>query len=184
MDKWWLVTWTTYGTWLPGDPRGFRTWRGTEYVPPPRRYARLNESTYNRADYADKHANARELSDPAVVLTPVHQNVALSAILKDIETIPLYASAIAVGASHIHLLAKFAERRIRATVGRLKAAATRAIHDADATFQPKRIWAKECHMKSKETEADYRTALNYIKRHFLEGALIHVFTKSTASRSS
>ena len=22
MDRWWLLTWTTYGTWLPGDPRG------------------------------------------------------------------------------------------------------------------------------------------------------------------
>jgi len=23
MDRYWLLTWTTYGTWLPGDPRGF-----------------------------------------------------------------------------------------------------------------------------------------------------------------
>jgi REP element-mobilizing transposase RayT len=23
MDRHWLLTWTTYGTWLPGDPRGF-----------------------------------------------------------------------------------------------------------------------------------------------------------------
>ena len=23
MDRFWLLTWTTYGTWLPGDPRGF-----------------------------------------------------------------------------------------------------------------------------------------------------------------
>jgi REP element-mobilizing transposase RayT len=23
MDRFWLVTWTTYGTWLPGDQRGF-----------------------------------------------------------------------------------------------------------------------------------------------------------------
>src|SRR5262245_59603021 len=22
MDRYWLLTWTTYGTWLPGDPRG------------------------------------------------------------------------------------------------------------------------------------------------------------------
>jgi hypothetical protein len=35
MDKYWLVTWVTYGSWLPGDPRGFRTFRGREYVPPP-----------------------------------------------------------------------------------------------------------------------------------------------------
>jgi hypothetical protein len=23
MDRYWLLTWTTYGTWLPGDTRGF-----------------------------------------------------------------------------------------------------------------------------------------------------------------
>ena len=23
MDRHWLLTWTTYGTWLPGDDRGF-----------------------------------------------------------------------------------------------------------------------------------------------------------------
>jgi REP element-mobilizing transposase RayT len=23
MDRFWLITWTTYGTWLPGDERGF-----------------------------------------------------------------------------------------------------------------------------------------------------------------
>ncbi len=23
MDRYWLLTWTTYGTWLPGDDRGF-----------------------------------------------------------------------------------------------------------------------------------------------------------------
>lgn len=23
MDRHWLLTWTTYGTWLPGDVRGF-----------------------------------------------------------------------------------------------------------------------------------------------------------------
>ncbi len=23
MDRYWLLTWTTYGTWLPGDVRGF-----------------------------------------------------------------------------------------------------------------------------------------------------------------
>ena len=22
MDRYWLITWTTYATWLPGDPRG------------------------------------------------------------------------------------------------------------------------------------------------------------------
>ncbi len=183
MDQWWLVTWNTYGSWLPGDPRGFRTWRGTEYVPPPVRYAEPGETTYNRAEYAERHAMARDSADEPVVLSRTHQELILPALVKELADIPLHASAIAVGTSHVHLLAKFAERRIRKTVGRLKAAATRAIHEADPAFQPKRIWAKGCHMKSKETEAEYRNALNYIKRHVDEGALIHIFSKPTAPPS-
>jgi hypothetical protein len=124
------------------------------------------------------------LSDPAVIFTSLHQTAALQALLRDIAEIPIHASAIAVGTSHVFLLAKFAERRIRKTVGRLKAAATRALHEAQPTFQPKPIWAKECHMKSKETESDCGNAFNYIKRHIHAGALVHVFTKPTASPSS
>jgi hypothetical protein len=26
LDRYWLVTWTTYGSWLPGDQRGFVGW--------------------------------------------------------------------------------------------------------------------------------------------------------------
>ena len=97
--------------------------------------------------------------------------------------IPLDASAVAIGESHIHLLARFHENKIRPTVGRLKAAATKAIHDVDPAFQPKRLWAKGCHMKSKTTELDYRHALNYIKRHIHEGALVYTWPKPTAPPS-
>ncbi len=27
MRKWFHITFSTYGTWLPGDPRGFRAWK-------------------------------------------------------------------------------------------------------------------------------------------------------------
>jgi hypothetical protein len=66
--KWWLVTCTTFGTWLPGDPRGFQTWRGREYVPPPKRYARQGESTYRAEDYAVEYEAAKS----SLTQEPVH----------------------------------------------------------------------------------------------------------------
>jgi len=27
MRKWFHITFSTYGAWLPGDPRGFRAWK-------------------------------------------------------------------------------------------------------------------------------------------------------------
>ncbi len=44
-----LITWTTYGYWLPGDPRGFRTRRAKEYVHPPERYS--DGATYEPEKY-------------------------------------------------------------------------------------------------------------------------------------
>ena len=57
--KWWLVTFGTYGVWLPGDPRGFQTWRGREYVPPPARYAKPGEATYDPAPHRTRYAAAK-----------------------------------------------------------------------------------------------------------------------------
>jgi len=44
-----LITWTTYGHWLPGDPRGFRTRGAKEFVPPPQRYT--NGESYEPDKY-------------------------------------------------------------------------------------------------------------------------------------
>src|SRR5437016_14655262 len=60
LGKFWFVTWTTYGSWLPGDRRGFRTLRGKEYIPPPRRYAKPGEEDYNPKNYADRYRQAKK----------------------------------------------------------------------------------------------------------------------------
>ena len=31
----WLITWTTYGTWLPGDKRGWRSRKNGQQLPQP-----------------------------------------------------------------------------------------------------------------------------------------------------
>ena len=90
MSQWWLITWTTYGTWLPGDPRGFQTWQGHEFVPPPARYAKLGEPTYNLADYAERYDNARRtmVGEP-VRLSTDQQRIALGAIVAEVGQMPL-----------------------------------------------------------------------------------------------
>jgi hypothetical protein len=184
MGHWWLVTWNTYGTWLPGDPRGFQTWRGNEYVPPPRRYARPGESVYDPRKYASRHAAARAMTEEPVRLTLAQQRVALPAIVKDIAELPIMPAIMALGPDHVHLLAKFGSLKIRPTVGRLKSMATRAIKDSDPKFNPKRTWAKECHERRLDDEPAYRTAFAYVERHADQGFLIHTWPpKPTAPPS-
>lgn len=171
MAKWWLVTWTTYATWLPGDPRGFQTWQGREYVPPPTRYAREGEPVYNPKPYEERHKIAKERSEEPVVLTREQQQTVLDALVAEISELPLDSAVLSVGATHVHWLARFGELSIRPTVGRIKAAATRALRASG--FDLKRPWTKGCHMKSKNSDRELKNARAYIKQHVNEGCLVY-----------
>jgi hypothetical protein len=173
--KWWLVTWTTYATWLPGDPRGFQTWRARVFVPPPPRYAKPGERTYEPEPWAAKHRMATRDSDPPVRLTPEQRVVVLKSILEELEQMAVESAVLAVDATHVHWLARFGQATIRPAVGRLKAAATRRLKENG--FQGKRPWTKNCHMKSKNTEHEFATALNYVVRHERQGADVYVWPK-------
>ncbi len=169
--KWWLVTWTTFGTWLPGDPRGFQTWRKREYVPPPRRYAQPDEVPYNASDYHFRHQRAKtRLSQPPVFLTLNQTETARDAILHELGQMPMVPAILAIDSIHVHLLAQF-RIRIRSAVGRLKMRATKWLHERG--FEENRVWVRVCHMKSKDTRDAMIAAFTYIHNHQDEGALVH-----------
>lgn len=173
MTPWWLVTWTTYGTWLPGDPRGFRTWRGREHVPPPRRYAKPGQATYDPAVYGQRHESAQEAAKGVVTLTIGEQKTTLHVIINEIALVAIRPAAMSVGPTHVHLLAQFGSLMIRPTVGRLKAAATRALQNPST-----RVWAKNCHMASKRTPDQFTAALNYVRHHVNEQCLVYCWTQA------
>lgn len=174
MVKHWLVTWTTYATWLPGDPRGFRTWRAREYVPPPQRYAVGDEAMYESVGYQCRHAAAQATAGPAVQLSAEQRRTVLTATVHELAWTPLEPTILAVEAVHVHLLAEFGEASIRRVVGRLKSAATRALKEHGS--QPtKRFWAKGCHMRSFSDETAIHRAFEYVQRHRDQGAAIHTW---------
>ncbi len=170
MDRFWFVTWTTYGSWLPGDPRGFRTRRGHEYVPPPARYAKDGEPVYDPRQYSERYRASRTLVPAAVKLNAEEIRLAQLAIVEEIGSLAMRPLILAVGATHFHLISQFHGIWIRPTVGRLKAAATRALPNPGTR---KRLWTKECHMESLNTDAALEQAVDYVRRHRDQGALIH-----------
>ena len=170
MDKYWLVTWVTYGSWLPGDPRGFRTFRGREYVPPPARYALAGERVYDATQYAARYRIAQAATDGAVKLTGEERALAHGAMMAEIDGLPIRPRILGTGTWHVHLIARFGSSRIRPSVGRLKSSATRAIPNPGSR---KRLWAKGCHMGSLDTERSLEEGIEYVRRHADEGALIH-----------
>ena len=174
--KYWLVTWTTFGTWLPGDRRGFQTWRGREYVPPPRRYAKPGEPVYGPAAYAGRRRDAaRSLTQAPVTLSPGQIVTAADAIAADCDPAGVVAAALAVGPHHVHLLARFGPRPIRRVAGRLKTAATRGLHDGG--FAPPRVWCRNEHLKSKPVGKPFEDPFAYVAKHVREGARVIVWPR-------
>ncbi len=175
--KWWLVTCTTFGTWLPGDPRGFQTWRGREYVPPPKRYAKPGEPTYRAKDYAATHeATRNSMTEPPVSINADQRRITVRAIVDDLADTTVLPAILAVGDVHFHLLAKFGSLRIRTMLGRFKAAATRELHLYNV--ESNRVWTCGCHMKSKGTRDEFIAAFRYLARHETEDCLVHVWREN------
>jgi hypothetical protein len=92
----------THGTWLPGDPRGFRTRGHREHV----------EGDYRtppKEDYSCRHDQSkRQLKQPPVILTPEARAAAVESIRKSLVKIHgLEVLAISVSGMHLHLLARF-----------------------------------------------------------------------------
>ena len=103
-NDWYHVTVSTYGAWLPGDPRGFRTRHHREHVdgdyknpPPPGKY-----DTLHRA--ATKSMKRQPIVLPAEIRATVMET------LRDaLQHYGVTVAIIAVAGKHAHVLAQFGE---------------------------------------------------------------------------
>ena len=153
---WFHVQWSTFGTWLPGDPRGFRNHKhrihssGDYKNPPPKgEHAGLRR-------YAQRvmHGKAVTLS------SPLRERVRDEIVRKSID-LGLDPRALAVCFNHVHLLANLDAHRIRASVGQLKRASSHRISDAIAGT----VWAARCHPLLVRDREHYLTVFRYILAH-------------------
>lgn len=97
--SWYHVMWHTYGTWLPGDPRGFRNRdhrihsSGDYKNPPP------------EGEHEGLHRYAKRVSKDEVVLrTPSLRKEVCEALLETIRSYSFRAIALTVCRVHIHLV--------------------------------------------------------------------------------
>jgi len=98
----WLLTWTTYGSWLPGDERGFvsRAPRqdGAHDI-------RSDPKTPYDADQPDLEEAAKSrMSGPGVTLDSDHARVAAEAMIETAHTHHINLIAFSIMADHVHLL--------------------------------------------------------------------------------
>ncbi|HEX4128490.1 MAG TPA: hypothetical protein VHZ24_00505 [Pirellulales bacterium] len=159
---WYHVILTTYGAWLYGDPRGFRTRHHRERVegddkhpPPPGIYAR-------------RARRSRELLKQPPVVIPFALRALVGQSLRHERTrLGAWVLVIAVGGQHVHLLVKMPAGRPRDWIGRAKKHATDRLR---AEAWQGRLWGvrrKALRIRDREHQ---RNVFHYILAHAADGA--------------
>jgi REP element-mobilizing transposase RayT len=166
-NKWYHVNGNTYGTWLPGDPRGWRSVKHKRHVegdyrnpPPPGTDAGL-------------HAHAKKLLvQPPVFLTQQQRELAGHSLVDMLFDQRVEVIAASVSKQHFHLMARFSDNKVRPQVGRAKKHASFVCRDHG--FQS-RIWTTSVKVAPVEDRSHQVNVFNYICRHKDEGAWTWTF---------
>lgn len=166
--SWWHVIWSTYGSWLPGDPRGFRN-----------RHHRIHSSGDYRnpppkGEHAGLHRYAQQISGAAVVLTAARARTRVCDSLRELLDAEGHrALAIAVCRSHVHLLAELPDDRAQMDrlIRTLKTKSSAAIRDV----LPGRVWSRGGKRIRKPDRAAQRRCFYYIRDDQERGATVWTF---------
>ena len=166
-NDWYHCNGNTYGTWLPGDPRGFRERHhrqdvnGDYKAPPP---------PGANADLLDR--SRRLMRKQAVHLNAEQRQVALSALVDKLQTDPVELLALAIDDHHFHLLARFRDHRPKHWVGRAKMNASMLLRDVGL---PGKVWAVGCRTLPIRDRSHQLNAFDYILNHRRQGATVWTF---------
>ena len=162
--RWFHVVITAYGNWLPGDPRGFRTKHHREHV----------EGDYRNRPTED-YSLIRERSERLMRFAPVtfasaDRGVIREALVAEAGRRVERLAAVAVGATHGHLLIRLDRDRPKFVVGRYKTRASYALKEFGTPHV--KTWAKGCKCKPIADSGHWDHAFAYILRHEADGAAV------------
>ena len=140
-----MITFTTYGTWLQGDKRGFvkdgKTYAGNESL-------------------AD--SNKQNLSKNTVRLSKTHRAIAAQAIFEKADRLGQNILALTVCSNHIHLVADNVPVPIGKFVSHYKNAAQAALRKAGLAG---RVWTKGFDKRYCFDEQALKSRIDYVNSH-------------------
>lgn len=140
-----MVTWTTYGTWLQGDKRGYVK-NGKILEPNPEL----------------EKANQRQQSFDKVILTSQQREIIKAAILIEAQKLNQKIFAIAVCGNHVHILVEAISKTPSYIVGRYKRAGTITL--LNAGFEGK-VWTGGFDKRYCFDEESIQKRIQYIEKH-------------------
>jgi len=140
-----MVTWTTYGSWLQGDRKGWvkggEVCGGCEEL---------------------KKVNKIKMGQKKVALSRKAQEVVREAILEEAERTGQNIFAISVQATHVHIVAETIEELIETVVARYKATARKALLAEGYTG---RIWTRGYDKRYCYDGSELEARMEYVNGH-------------------
>ena len=140
-----MITWTAYGSWLPGEKRGYVA--HGQVMPG-------NEQLLKR--------NKDRQKSPAVILNERERKIVQEVILAEAQRISQTIEALVVYSNHVHLLARPHTGSIEEIVSRYKSKTTRALWQ---NGRQGRIWTKGYDKRFCFTEEEVTQRIRYINQH-------------------
>jgi REP element-mobilizing transposase RayT len=151
---WRHVIISTVNSWLPGDPRGFRTLHhkihssGDYKNPPP------------PGEHAGLHRYSDEISKDAVIIPWDLRAIVGKKLVEKLKQMEYRVLAVAVAGMHSHMLAELPEDVVatRKIVGQCKSASSHAIRE----HLPGRVWGHLGKFKPVRSTKHQRNTYHYI----------------------
>ena len=163
---WFHTTVTTYGAWLPGDPRGFRTRNHREHV----------EGDYKAPptiDYSRRQSRSQALmTHSAVTLGRTERFEVTETFLRTLDYYGLDAACIGTAGRHVHVLCKLPPSDGRKVVAGLKRETTRWLKTKG---RQGKVWAGRSRIEPIRDCRHWSNTMGYIIRHEMRGGALWVW---------
>ena len=168
--KWFHITAHTYGAWLYGDPRGFRTRHHREHI----------EGDYKNPPPTGKYDEELErskslMTQDSVTLNPEWRKIVGAAVREKLTALGAQLLCVSMSNTHLHVLAKMPSGPTpRAWMGRAKAKASLVAKDNGWTGK---LWAVRTKITPIKDRQHQLNTFGYILAHVDEGAWAWDFRK-------
>jgi REP element-mobilizing transposase RayT len=140
-----MLTWTTYGTWLQGDERGF-----------------VKDGQILNKNETLENINKFNLEKEPVRLNAKQREIVKNTIIEEAKRVSQKIFALIVFSNHIHLLVEKNQNSIETTAALYKTAARKALYK---TGLEGKIWSKGFDKRFCFNEQELDRRIEYINRH-------------------
>ena len=141
-----LITWNTYGSWKPGDDRGYVN----------------NQGQTLEGNIGILQISTEKQKYPTVKLNQIEKQIAEQIIIKEAQKIGHKIIALAVCTNHVHLVAEPHQESIQNLVGRYKSITTRAFWEYG---RKGKIWARGFDKRFCLSIKELNARIEYVQRH-------------------